>query len=159
MNSRFGKCRSWARTMLATAAISALAIPDAASAQAQTPQWNSIARLDDGRTFVTDGIIVLDATLAEPANLPTETVPTAWLQAFLSTAQPDEFRFRDLTLEPRGGTNVYLTKSGMLLNPVYLDYLRQVFGDQLRLRSAGALDPVQIVVGGVAVGAVMPMKP
>lgn len=169
MRIRLNKQCQRARLMFSMAVVSALASPctalaerpsvGVAAAQAQTPPWNSVANLEDGRTFVTDGNIVLDTAFAKPANLPTDTVPTAWLESFLATPQPEELRFQDLTLRGRGGADVYFSPRGMLLNPTYVDYLRRVFGNQLRLRCSGLLDPVQIVVNGATVGALMPMEP
>jgi hypothetical protein len=143
------------------AVIAALAGPFSGAesrAEPETPKWNKIARLTDGRTFVTDGNLVLDAAFAKPDSLPTDTVPTAWLQSFLATAQPDELRFQDLTRRTEG-TGTYSSPKGMLLNPKYVDYLREVFGDQLRFRCSGTLDAVQIVFNGAAIGALMPMAP
>jgi hypothetical protein len=114
----------------------------------------------DGRIFVTDENIALDTAFAKPATVPTETVSSAWLQSFLATAQPHEWRLRDLTRKIQGTTPVYASPTGMLLNPKYVDYLRQVFGEeQLRIRGNGTLDPVLVVFNGAAVGAFMPMKP
>jgi len=39
------------------------------------PVWNRMFHLPDGRTFVTDGAIMLDAALAKPAALPAQVLP------------------------------------------------------------------------------------
>lgn len=152
----------WTVVVIALAALpaSAEAPRQSPAGESRPPKWNQIARLPDGRVLVTDGNIVLDVAFANPATTPTDPVGTAWLQAFLSTAQPHEVPVRDLTSRSQGTTRVYATPQGMILNPEYVDYLRALIGDEkLRFRCNGVLDPVQIVVNSAVVGALMPMKP
>jgi hypothetical protein len=134
--------------------------PSSSASPAPAPTWTRVAHFADGRVFVTDENLALDTAFAKPVTLPTETVSSAWLQSFLATAQPHEWRLRDLTRRIQGTTPVYSSPTGMLLNPKYVDYLRHALGEEpLRFRANGTLDPVQIIFNGAAVGAFMPMKP
>src|SRR5690606_3003252 len=40
------------------------------------PQWQGVLRHRDGRTFVTDGGLAIDAALARPATLPQKEYPS-----------------------------------------------------------------------------------
>ena len=126
--------------------------------QGPAPYWTKQIRLTDGRIFVTDGSIVLDIAFAKPSTLPTDALPAEWLQAFLSSAQPEEMGLQGLTPEVKGTLKVYSSSRGLVLNSRYVDYLRGVLGDHLRFRCKGRLDPVQIVFERTTVGVVMPMN-
>jgi len=152
--------RLWTITALVAIAGSVMVSAAQLRPSPEAPAWNRVARLTDGRVFVTDGNILLETGFARPDTVPTETVATAWLQSFLSAAQPNEARFQDLTLKTLSITPVYTSPTGSILNPKYVDYLRRVFGDsKLSFRYNGALDPIQIVWNSAVVGALMPMKP
>lgn len=124
------------------------------------PEWTRAVHLKDGRVFVSDRNIILDAAFAKPAAVPTQVVDPTWLQAFLGTTQPSELpvsRFRKST---QGKTPVYVAPTGLMLSAAYVEYLEHLFrSSALRFRCNGPLDPVLIVVDGAAVGAVMPMAP
>jgi hypothetical protein len=88
-----------------------------------TPAWKRAVRLPDGRTFVSDGAIALDAELAKPAARPSQDLGEAsakTIEAYLTADLPDEFGLSQLT--HRG--DVYVAPSGLTLNPVYVEYLR-----------------------------------
>lgn len=120
--------------------------------------WQRLVRLHDGRTFVSDRRLVLDAALAKPAVLPSHVLPEQTakvIEGYLTAELPNEFASSQLT---RSGEN-YTAPSGVLLNRVYVDYLRRTLpATRLRFRMKGDLDPVVILLDGKAVGLLMPMK-
>jgi len=87
---------------------------DAVSAQLKTtapgsagdPVWQRTLHLSDGRTFVTDGGIAMDAALAKPASLPSQTLPEAsakyierYLGATLKDSHGNVLSGREITWE------------------------------------------------------------
>src|SRR5262245_56570279 len=53
------------------------------------PQWQGILRLSDGRTFVTDGGLAIDAALAKPAALPSRELAAKVLETYLGASHKD----------------------------------------------------------------------
>jgi hypothetical protein len=152
-------------------AIASLAIVTPVSAHAQAgaksrlgpdgaPIWDRLFRLPDGRTFVTDGAITLDAALARPKALPNTELPESTgkvLEKYLSASLEHEFSVDRLATGrfPRS----YVTPNGVTLSADYVDYLARTLGrGQVRLRVGGELQPMVIVVDGKAVGLVMALK-
>jgi hypothetical protein len=82
-----------------------------------------MVRLDDGRTFVTDGGMAIDAALAKPA-LPNNMAPVSGkiIERWLSADLPNEFILSQLS--PRDG-RTYAAPSGILLNATYIDFVRR----------------------------------
>jgi hypothetical protein len=124
-------------------------------AGASAPAWNKRSRLTDGRTFVTDGAIALDAAIARPASLDTLTeMPPAAIERLLKSPFTTEIRFSVLSARERG----YVTPDGVLLKRTYVEFLRRNAGaSRLMFRAKGPTDPVVIVVDGQTVGVLMPM--
>jgi hypothetical protein len=121
------------------------------------PAWQGILRLSDGRTFVTDGGLAIDATLARPAKLPDRKLTAKVLEGYLNASHKDEFRFADLDAAMSGWT--YTTPSGIALNATYINYLRRnLAAGSTRFRMTAIMQPVVIVVNGSAVGVLMPVK-
>jgi hypothetical protein len=126
----------------------------------QVPEWNKKGTLPDGRVFVTDGAIAIDALIAHVDVLPTDSlsdVQADWLQSILKTPQPAEFGCEDLEYDADRqvwkGPNVRL-------NPTYVTYLRATYpGDRLKFRSNKTKDPVLILVHGAVIGVLMPIDP
>ena len=120
------------------------------------PTWQRTIRLSDGRTFVTDGGLAIDAALARPPALPSQVIdkPKAF-EAYLDSPRKDEFGLRDL--KPAGDSRTYTSPSGIVLNSTYINFLRRVV-PAARLRMAGDYDPIQIVADGKTVGVLMPVK-
>jgi hypothetical protein len=87
------------------------------------PTWQGIVRLADGRTFVTDGGLAIDAALAKPATMPEREFPAKLLQDYLNAAHKDECSLSELKAVASGRT--YTTPSGIALNATYVDYLRR----------------------------------
>jgi len=124
-----------------------------------TVTWTQMAKFADGRTFVTDGSLSIDAAIAKPATLPTAVLPSSTenlLKRYMTAALPDEFALTDL----RAGANgAYIAPTGVTLSGNYLAYLaRTMPPPRVRLRMKSDLDPVVIVLNGTAVGLLMPMR-
>ncbi len=122
------------------------------------PVWQRAMQLSDGRTFVTDGGLAIDAAIARPATLPADILPAAsvgFVERHMSAWKDDEFALSQLS---RLNLRAYGTPSGVHLNPTYIDFLRRMLpADQLRLRTGGLRDPVVIVVDGRPAGVFMPL--
>ena len=110
----------------------------------------------DGRTFVTDGGLAIDASLAKPAKLPEREIPPKVMQDYLSVTNPNEYGLRDLSAAPSGKT--YSAPNGVALNATYVDFLRRILpGGSVRLRVGEKRQPIVIVADGRAVGVLMPV--
>ena len=121
------------------------------------PAWQGFARLSDGRTFVTDGGLAIDAALAKPATLPGREVAGKVLQDYLAASHKEEFGFGDLTAAATGKT--YTTPSGIPLSRTYIDFLRRTLpSGVVRFRMNGEMQPVVIVANGTTVGVLMPVR-
>lgn len=121
------------------------------------PRWSRTLTLSDGRTFISDGALALDAAVVKEA--PQEKLTGASSRAiekFLAAPPKDEYAYSQLSKGrfPRS----YAAPSGVTLNADYVDYLARTLGKgKLRLRMNGLRDPIVIVAGGKAVGVVMPL--
>jgi hypothetical protein len=129
----------------------------AAPGTAGDPPWNRTFKLSDGRTFVTDGGIAIDAALAKPPTLPNEVpISTKIIEGYLASPRKDEYGLGDL--KPVS-LRTYTAPSGIVLNSTYINYLRRILpARSVRLRMTGDLEPVQIVVNDKTVGVLMPVK-
>ena len=117
-----------------------------------------MVQLDDGRTFVTDGGMAIDAALAKPTLPNNALAPVGGkiIERYLSADLPNEFSLSQLS--PRDG-RTYTAPSGIALNATYIDFVRRTLPPrQVRLRMKGDLDPVLITVDGKTVGVMMPVK-
>lgn len=123
------------------------------------PQWQRKMQLSDGRMFVTDGGMAMDAALAKPETLPEQTLPAAsakFIEQYLSAKLDDEVSLSDLKASADGRT--YSSPKGLLLNRTYIDFLRRVLRPaNVRLRMGGPMTPIVIVSGGEKVGVLMPV--
>ena len=121
------------------------------------PAWQGIIRHTDGRTFVTDGGLVVDVALAKPSTLPSREFPSKLLDTYFGLSHTTECGFDDLKAAASGKT--YTTPSGLALNATYVKFLRRVLpAGSVRLRMSEELKPVIIIADGRAVGAFMPVK-
>jgi hypothetical protein len=124
------------------------------------PVWDRLFRLPDGRTFVTDGAITLDAALARPKELPKTVLPESTgkvMEKYLSASLDHEFSVAQLNAGrfPR----TYVTPNGVSVSAEYVDYLARTLGrGKVRLRVGGELQPMVIVIDGKSVGLVMAVK-
>lgn len=168
-----GRTTFYTRVMrhLTTAAAVAVAVMTAQvlSAQSQKPMkptapgtsgdptWQGTVRLTDGRTFVTDGGLAIDAALAKPAKVPDRTFPPKVLEDYLNAAHKDEYSFSDLTAVATGRT--YTTPSGIALNATYINYLRRTLPTRsVRFRMTAPMQPVVVVDSGKPVAVLMPVR-
>jgi hypothetical protein len=120
------------------------------------PKWQGILRMRDGRTFVTDGGLAVDAALAKPATLPDRELAAKVLEDYLGASHKDECGFKDLDAAPSGRT--YTTPSGIALNATYVNYLRRILsGASVRFRMTGQREPVVVVADGNVIGVLMPV--
>jgi hypothetical protein len=121
------------------------------------PAWQGILRLRDGRTFVTDGGLAIDAALARVPKLPEREVAAKLLEVYLGAAHTDECRFSDLTAVATGRT--YTTPSGIALNATYINFLRRTLSTRsVRFRMTGPTQPIVVVLDDNAVAVLMPVK-
>jgi hypothetical protein len=122
-----------------------------------TPQWSRAIAMPDGRTFVTDGAMMIDAAIAKPAKMPTSTMPVASgkiMEDQMKTAHLDEVALGSL----RAGTrpNTFVGPRDIPLNGNYVTFLRRV-APQSRLRFKKPLEGVVIVLGERTIGMMMPL--
>lgn len=114
----------------------------------------------DGRTFVTDGGLSIDAAIVKPSTLP-EKFPAAAganVAKLLASPYDKETGLGDLRAGAR--PNTFETAEGVVLNGNYITLLRSVVKPaQARLRTKGKTDPVTVVVDDRVVGVMMPVQP
>jgi len=121
------------------------------------PQWQAVTRLTDGRIFVTDGGMAIDAAVAKVAKLPDKEYPGKIIETYLAAPHQQEYGFGDLKAVAGGRT--YDTPIGIPLNATYINYLRRILPvASARFRLSGELQPVVIIAGGSAVGVLMPVR-
>ena len=119
--------------------------------------WNKMFHLPDGRLFVSDGALTLDAELADLPELPgTELPPSAGdvMARYMAAERPDEIELDDLERGTHAQT--YEAPNGLPFAAKYVEFLRAAVPDA-SLRIGGDLEPVVIVADGRAVGLVMAM--
>jgi hypothetical protein len=149
-------------------AVAALLTALPVSAQTQTPMkptvpgtpgdpvWQGTLRMSDGRTFITDGGLAVDAAFATPAALPTREFPAKVLEDYLKASHKNEYGFADLTLAATGKT--YTSPSGIALNATYINYLRRIALRRLRFRMTEGVQPIVVVADGSPIAVLMPVK-
>ena len=119
--------------------------------------WNRMFRLPDGRLFVTDGALSLEAELAAPPELPGTEMPASTgelMGRYMAAELPDEVELDDL--ERGSAAQTYEAPNGLPFAAKYVEFLREVVPDA-SLRIGGDREPVVIVDDGEAVGLVMAM--
>ena len=156
------------RHLTLAVAVAALLIALPASAQTQTPMkptvpgspgdpvWQGTLRMSDGRTFITDGGLAVDAAVARPAALPTREFPAKVLEDYLKAPHKNEYGFADLTLAATGKT--YTSPSGLALNATYINYLRRIAPRGSRFRMTEGVQPIVVVADGTPIAVLMPVK-
>ena len=123
------------------------------------PAWQGTLRLRDGRRFITDGGLAIDAALAKVPKLPERELVSKLLEDYLGAEYryKDECRFSDLTAVATGRT--YTTPSGIALNATYINYLRRTLSTRsVRLRMTAPAQPIVVVLDAKAVAVLMPVK-
>jgi hypothetical protein len=128
------------------------------AAAADAPAWTGWFRVADGRTFVTDGAMMLDAAVARVDPLPGRKLELSAevVEGHLAGHGSEEMRVSEL--ERGGDGRAYRAPSGVTVSARYVDYLRDhVPVASLRLRFDGDGKPITIVSNGETIGVVMPM--
>ena len=124
---------------------------------ASTPAWSKRLQLPDGRTFVSDGAIALDADVAKPDTLPSGQLPAATganIGKMLDA--PFTAEFRSAQLVTRG--KHYATPDGVMLNHLYVDFLRRMVDSaRLSFRVNGPRAAVVAALDGRPIAVVMPI--
>ena len=120
------------------------------------PQWQGFILMSDGRTFVTDGGLAIDAEIAKLSPLPTRRLTPGAIEKYLSAPPKTEYGFNDFVAAPTGKT--YLAPNGIPLNRTYIDFLRRILPSSARFGMNGEMEPVVMLVSGKAVGVLMPVR-
>jgi hypothetical protein len=151
---------------LTLAAVAALLMPVFAQTRAPLkptvpgspgdPVWQGTLRMSDGRTFITDGGLAVDAALAKPAALPTRELSAKVLEDYLKASHKNEYSFADLTLAATGKT--YTSPSGIALNATYINYLRRIAPRGSRFRMTEKARPIVVVADGSPIAVLMPVQ-
>lgn len=146
-----------AMAVLATHVVLAQPMKPTVPGTLSDPVWQGILRHSDGRTFVTDGGLAIDAALAKPAKLPDRELPAKLLQDYFSAPHQHEFGFSDLTAAASGKT--YTAPQGLALNATYINFLRRILpAGVVRFHASGGRQPIVIHVNGTPVGVLMPVQ-
>ncbi len=118
--------------------------------------WQRTVQMSDGRTFVSDGGLAIDAALAKPAKVPPDVIPGAALERLFSAPSPNEFGLTQLSANSDGRT--YRTPNGVHLSKTYIDFLRSTLpAAKVRLRMSAGREPVIIYLDGKPAGIFMPV--
>lgn len=128
------------------------------AAAADVPAWRGWFRVSDGRTFVTDGALMIEAAAVRVDPLPEKKLELSAkiVDGYLAARGPEDVRVSEL--EPADDGKSYRPPSGVPVSARYVDYLRSVLpASTLRFRFDGDGKPIAIVSEGKTVGVVMPM--
>jgi hypothetical protein len=148
-----------------------LASPLGLSAQAPTtkpsspltvapPTWSRVLQLPDGRSFVSDGGLAIDAALVKPPTLPGIVIPPENSKAIVTrmmAPHQEEIGLGQLAAGRRD--NSFVTPAGVNINGNYVTLLRRVVPARARLRTRGVRDAITVVVDGEMVAFLMPLAP
>ena len=158
--------RLWAMTVALVSVFSILSLFSLEQAQSQPKPaspppivplaWTRAIEMPDGRRFVTDGAMAIDAKVAKPAEMPKSVMPVASgkiMVTQMTAPFTDEVALN--SLRPGTQANTFVGPRGISLSSEYVSFLRRVT-PAAQLRFAGPLNAVVIVVGGQPVGMVMP---
>jgi hypothetical protein len=122
------------------------------------PAWTQKVKLPppDGRTFVSDGGLVLDVEIAKPAVRPSESMAADMGKAvagYLSGYYTTEFGLSDLHDGPSPA--VVVGPQGFAVSRNYVTFLTR-YAPRVRLRVKGDGYPVLLVLDGRNVGLLLP---
>lgn len=124
------------------------------------PVWSRIVKMPDGRTFVSDGALLIDAAVVRVTTLPSTVLPPETgktMASRMAVPHAREVGLRDLTTGSR--KNTYTAPGDIALNGNYVSLLRRAApGVRLRLQDDRRA-PVVLVLDGKPVGLVMPLSP
>jgi hypothetical protein len=122
------------------------------------PVWTQKVKLPapDGRTFVSDGGLVLDVDVAKPAMRPSQVMDAGMgtaVAGYLSGYYPTEFGLADLHEGPSSG--VFVGPEGFAVSRNYVTFLTR-YAPRVRLRTKGTGYPVLLVVDQRNIGLLLP---
>jgi hypothetical protein len=145
--------------VLATSAAAGQAPPASNPKLVQTvPVWTHKVKLPppDGRTFVSDGGLVLDVDVAKPAVRPSQVMAADMgtaVAGYLSGYYPNEFGLPDVHEGPSAG--VFVGPQGFAVSRNYVTFLTR-YAPRVRLRSKGPGYPVLLVLDQRNIGLLLP---
>lgn len=120
------------------------------------PAWQGIVRMSDGRTFITDGGLAVDAAIAKPSTLPARELASKVLEGYLAATHKNDYGFADLAPAATGKT--YTSPSGIALNATYVNYLRRIAPRGARFRMTEGTQPIVVAADGRPIAVLMPVK-
>jgi hypothetical protein len=113
--------------------------------------------LDDGRRFITDGGLLIEARYFPKVAVPERAVPGKNAERLLQSKTEREFGLDDLSKS--GPDGHYRAPDSVMLNRKYIELLRDSsLAKTLRFRAKGNDDPVLLLDEKKVVGVVMPVK-
>ena len=121
------------------------------------PNWQLVVEMPDGRRFVSDGAMAIDATIAKLDAMPKKVLPveSGKIIAGRFTAKyTDEIGLS--SLRPGTRANSFLGPRDIPVNGNYVTFLRLV-APQSRLRFNGPLDAIVVTLNGQPIGMFMAM--
>lgn len=127
-----------------------------------TPEWTSVAKLGDGRQFVTDGSLAIDVNVAEEEELPESTSSASWFSDALYQHSIAErqvlFGLTDIKAS-EGNPEIVVAPGQLQLEESYVSYLRKKLASRHRIAfwQHSRMQPVVIVVDGQGAGAIKPL--
>ena len=151
--------------LLAAVVVALLALAPVAAAQSSDPRlvqtvpaWTHAMKLPppDGRTFVSDGGLVLDIGIAKPAVRPSQTMAkdmSTAVAGYLSGYYPTEFGLADLKDGPSPA--VVVGPEGFAVSRNYVTFLTR-YAPRVRLRTKGQGYHVLLVLDQRNVGLLLP---
>jgi hypothetical protein len=122
------------------------------------PVWSRLLRMPDGRSFVSDGGLAIDAALVKPATMPSVVIPvesTKTITTRMMAPHQEEIGLGQLASGRR--ENSFVTPAGVHVNGNYVTLLRRVVPARARLRTRGVADAITVVVDGEMVAFLMPL--
>jgi hypothetical protein len=147
-----------ALTGIASSAL-AQSLPQSDPKLVQTvPAWTHKVKLPppDGRTFISDGGLVLDVAVAKPAVRPSQDMAADMgtaVAGYLSGYYPTEFGLSDLK---EGQTSaVFVGPQGFAVGRNYVTFLTR-YAPRVRLRTKGVGYPVLLVLDQRNIGLLLP---
>jgi hypothetical protein len=139
--------------------ITAHARPESDPKLVQTvPAWTDKVKLPppDGRTFISDGGLILDVEIAKPAMRPSQTMAAEMGKAvagYLADFYPTEFGLSDLKEGPSPA--VFVGPQGVAVSRNYVTFLTR-YAPRVRLRTKGAGHPLLLVLDQRHIGLLLP---
>jgi len=119
------------------------------------PVWQLAVTMPDGRTFVSDGGLAVDAKIAKPDAMPKKVLPVESgkiIEGRLNVKYTDEIALS--ALRPGTMKNTLLGPRDIPINGNYVTFLRRV-APSSRLRFTGPMDAIVVMLNGQPIGLVM----